>query len=560
MKNNIKIILIIISIAISSMTSGTEVPVYNGSERTYMSVTQNSKINEIEDGILICWFEESMNGSIKIQKLNNDGMVMWTENGVIIETELGTDFSEETDYPYIFSDDEGGALVIFRKKYFDREEILLKRISVKGETGENTVRISSQERGYNFSPAAVLTNDGRIAIVWESFEEGDFNIHGQLLDLQGNKIWNNGEPLQICSMQYDQRRPSITCDKNNILFISWLDSRKHTEYVFDVYAKVLDLNLSGIKDNSDGTMIFRNAISNNSRKLTMYNLNTVPVDKSSFLLAFEYSYDNLFNDVKIIKVNSDLENEWEITIDSDSDQKNPFIAEIDDRRTCIFWNDIGSDHNEIYGIVTDKDGNIKWGGNQGSRISYDCSGQTSDKVMPFSKNSRSSYFLDNVLYISWATKEIKNLYVSSIHLTDGSFPGKCSEQVQEKISEGEYTSISANENNLIMVYKQSDYIYAAIKDISKQGIIKTEEIPVVKNYPNPFNPATKISFNIPADGFIRLSVFDVRGKLVKELINEYRSGGNYQIGFNGSNLSSGVYYYRLEVNGKSYVNKMTLLK
>lgn len=68
-----------------------------------------------------------------------------------------------------------------------------------------------------------------------------------------------------------------------------------------------------------------------------------------------------------------------------------------------------------------------------------------------------------------------------------------------------------------------------------------------QNYPNPFNPATNIKFQIPQSGFVKLTVFDVLGKEVQTLVNEHLKPGTYEVDFNGENLPSGVYYYKLEV-------------
>lgn len=81
-----------------------------------------------------------------------------------------------------------------------------------------------------------------------------------------------------------------------------------------------------------------------------------------------------------------------------------------------------------------------------------------------------------------------------------------------------------------------------------------------QNYPNPFNPSTKINFRINKTGYVKLSVFDSKGNLIKNLLNERKSAGEYTAEFNGSNLSSGVYFYKLEVNGMSETKRMLMIK
>ena len=87
-----------------------------------------------------------------------------------------------------------------------------------------------------------------------------------------------------------------------------------------------------------------------------------------------------------------------------------------------------------------------------------------------------------------------------------------------------------------------------------------------QNYPNPFNPTTTIDFSIAEKGITSLLVYDLRGRIVENIINEELSPGLYSYGFNGTSLSSGVYFYKLMVknsNGSlvySQTNKLILMK
>jgi len=81
-----------------------------------------------------------------------------------------------------------------------------------------------------------------------------------------------------------------------------------------------------------------------------------------------------------------------------------------------------------------------------------------------------------------------------------------------------------------------------------------------QNYPNPFNPVTKINFSIPKEGIVTLKIFDMSGKEVANLLNEFKTAGSYDVNFNASNLSSGIYFYSLTVNGNTITKKLTLLK
>ncbi len=81
-----------------------------------------------------------------------------------------------------------------------------------------------------------------------------------------------------------------------------------------------------------------------------------------------------------------------------------------------------------------------------------------------------------------------------------------------------------------------------------------------QNYPNPFNPVTTISFQIPEAGHVKLTVFNILGQEVVELVNEQMMPGFYKVKLDGSGLASGSYIYRLSVNGHTFTRKMLLLK
>lgn len=92
----------------------------------------------------------------------------------------------------------------------------------------------------------------------------------------------------------------------------------------------------------------------------------------------------------------------------------------------------------------------------------------------------------------------------------------------------------------------------------------SSEIPVQyelsQNYPNPFNPVTNIRFSIPKEGFVTLKVFDITGKEVRTLVNEDLQAGKFNVDFSGTDLASGVYFYRINTSGFSDVKKMILVK
>jgi len=97
--------------------------------------------------------------------------------------------------------------------------------------------------------------------------------------------------------------------------------------------------------------------------------------------------------------------------------------------------------------------------------------------------------------------------------------------------------------------------------VPKSGSVVPAVMTLNENYPNPFNPSTKISFSLPASGFATLKVYNVLGQEVATLVNGTVKGGEVQtVSFDGSALASGVYYCRLESGQKAETRKMLLLK
>ena len=83
---------------------------------------------------------------------------------------------------------------------------------------------------------------------------------------------------------------------------------------------------------------------------------------------------------------------------------------------------------------------------------------------------------------------------------------------------------------------------------------------LAQNYPNPFNPSTEISFSLAKSEKVKLAVYNLLGKEVAVLVNGMRNAGSQTVTFDAKNLSSGVYFYKLEAGSTVLAKKMMLLK
>jgi len=86
------------------------------------------------------------------------------------------------------------------------------------------------------------------------------------------------------------------------------------------------------------------------------------------------------------------------------------------------------------------------------------------------------------------------------------------------------------------------------------------EYKLYNNYPNPFNPSTKIKFNLPEAAFVKLNVFDLLGKELKTLISSELKPGTYEVNFDATHFASGVYFYTLQTNNFKSTKKLLITK
>ncbi|MBN1633091.1 MAG: T9SS type A sorting domain-containing protein [Ignavibacteria bacterium] len=128
------------------------------------------------------------------------------------------------------------------------------------------------------------------------------------------------------------------------------------------------------------------------------------------------------------------------------------------------------------------------------------------------------------------------------------------------------------DTNFYSVYANSNFVFAGQylhlfrRELNEIIVIKniSTEIPsafsLEQNYPNPFNSVTKIQFKVASDKFVKLIVYDLKGREIKTLVNEELNPGTYDVQFDAGNLPSGVYFYRMEAGKFMETRKLILLK
>lgn len=155
-------------------------------------------------------------------------------------------------------------------------------------------------------------------------------------------------------------------------------------------------------------------------------------------------------------------------------------------------------------------------------------------------------------------------------LSDVSFPATPVGGTNGDARYGDYINIDAFAGKVMTAWTDDragtpdQEIYTAnltnLVGIQPVSGIVPDKFSLFQNFPNPFNPATKIRFDIKNSSHVNLKVYDVTGKIVKFLVNEELSAGSYSIDFNASEMTSGVYLYELTAGDYKDVKKMVLVK
>lgn len=113
---------------------------------------------------------------------------------------------------------------------------------------------------------------------------------------------------------------------------------------------------------------------------------------------------------------------------------------------------------------------------------------------------------------------------------------------------------SGTSNGGVWIYSDS------LLGVKEPGSVIAEQFILHQNYPNPFNPETIISYELRITSDVVLSVYNTEGKHIADLVNQKQNAGKHEVKFNAENISSGIYFYRLEIHGFTQSRKMILLK
>jgi len=189
----------------------------------------------------------------------------------------------------------------------------------------------------------------------------------------------------------------------------------------------------------------------------------------------------------------------------------------------------------------------------------------SDIPLPISLNSFTSSVVGNNVTLNWTTAtETNNSHFEierqsgSVWQKIGSITGSGTTNTEKHYS---YIDQNLNPGNYSYRLKQLDYNgNFEYYNLSSSVIVGVPKTFSVISYPNPFNPIATIKYNLPQDADVQITIFNTLGQRITTLVNEKKSAGFYSVQFDGSSLSSGLYFYKITAGNYSAVKKIVLIK
>ncbi|VAX25636.1 hypothetical protein MNBD_IGNAVI01-2894 [hydrothermal vent metagenome] len=278
-------------------------------------------------------------------------------------------------------------------------------------------------------------------------------------------------------------------------------------------------------------------------------------DDNYAILASTASFGAGGFDLWLIKIDNNGNELWNKTFGGSEDEEGNGITELQDGNLVMVGYTIsfGAGAKDVYVIKTNSSGvelwNIVYGGlyqDFATNVISDDNGIIYTTEMQPELDS-SSAFINKVDFDSneiWRSRYYGNandlVLNTDNHIIIAGSTSKYG-------NNSEVYFLNVNENGDI----------TAVRDIERQNPTTFQ---LFNNYPNPFNPSTVISYQIPEDSFVRLVIYNAIGQEVTTLVNHYQTVGSYNINFNAGDLSTGIYIYRLKTRNFISAKKMILLK
>jgi len=456
-----------------------------------------------------------------------------------------TNYSDNsyTSYNYAKSIGMNGSFV--HVVWFDRRdgnyEIYYKRSSNKGISWDIDLRLTNDTASSEF-PSISVFNDN-IYVVWRDKRTGNWEVYYKYSSNSGAN-WTTD--LRLTNSLPILHGPSIFAVNSN-LHVIWFDFRDGNYEIY--YKKSVN---GGIDWGADV-------------RLTNNSFNSwYPSISVSGLIVHIVWFDDRDGNWEIYYKRSTNEGiNWSSDIRltaNAADSRDPSISVLGSIVNVV-WDDYRNGSSEIY-YKKSSDSGLNW--DQDTRITNN----------PANSFEPSTTLSDSTVHIVWNDDRDGNMEVYYKKSVNSGINWEVDTRLTNGIGNSYYASLIHSDSVLHIVWTDErdnnpEIYYKRNPTGNVVGFTNfNAEIPnefqLYQNYPNPFNPVTKIRFDIPVGtrhgAFVQIKVFDILGREVATLVNEQLKPGTYEVDFDGSNFTSGVYFYSLIATGFTETKRMVLIK
>lgn len=416
-------------------------------------------------------------------------------------------------------------------------EVYYKKSTNAGVSWGADTRLTNSA-GFSFYPA-ISVSGNRIMVTWTDDRNGYYDIYFKKSDDAGN-TWS--PDIRLTNNTTTSNYPSIDAS-GNIIIIVWQDSR-HSNY--EIYSK----------RSTDGGNTWEPdfRLTNNS---SFSEWPSVTISGSIVNVAWEDNRDG--NKEIYSKYSTDGGTSWsgDNRLTNNSSPSTSVSASSEGNFVDLTWSDQRDGNWEIY---------YKYSADGGVTYSSDLrlTNATGNSWSP------SVHSYDSFIHVCWQDARNGGTEIYYKLSTDGGSTWSEDLRLTNSAAASNLPCINISGSALHIVWYDerdgnSEVYYKRNPTGNPIGITPVStnvpsDYSLEQNYPNPFNPVTVIRFNVKSQALVKITVFDIQGRVVEILANEKLSPGTYEVDFDASHLSSGTYFYRLNAGEFSETKKMILIK
>jgi len=508
-------------------------------------------------GVIMVWQDaRGTYHNVYAQRVDAGGVIQWVANGVAICSPANYHVN-----PQLVSDGAGGAIITWgdTRSGSSGSDIYAQRIDPSGTVlwTANGVVICAAT-GDQFAPEIVSDGAGGAVICWRTGGYTASRAYAQRVDASGAVLWT-ADGVLLCSTSTSQWDPDLASDGAHGAIVTWYDHRSNLNY--DIYAQRID---------AVGAILWGSGAAAVSMARADQIYPEIACDGAGgAIITWTDSRNPSYTDVYAQRIDTLGNLMWGadgVAVGSAAGyQSLPQIIADGAGGAVISWQDARVSGFDIYAQRYDIGGTALWGG--GVIV---CSAADEQDNLALAPDGTGG------AVIAWRDGRNSNddIYAQRVDglggtrwVTNGA--GVC---VQGN-SQDQVQVASDGEGGAIFVWR--DYRTGASSDIYATALteygtgVENPGAPsasyLAQNFPNPFNPVTRIAFGIMAPGRGSLRIYDAAGRLVRVLVGGYRAAGQYMEIWDGNDtggraVASGMYFYRLDAGPFTQTRKMILLR